>query len=191
MSTVHAYGAHGASDPVVPMTIERRELGPKDVLIDIKFCGICHSDIHFTRGEWGEVPYPRSRATRSPASSPTSASEVSAFTGGDRVGVGCMVNSCGECENCLKGERAVLHPRQHPDLRLGRSRRDDHQRRLLDARRRRRGLRPAGAGRDRARRAPRRCCAPASPPTRRCATGRPGRASRSPSSASAGSGTWP
>jgi uncharacterized zinc-type alcohol dehydrogenase-like protein len=110
MSTVHAYGAHGASDPVVAMTIERREPGPKDVLIDIKFCGICHSDIHFTRGEWGEVPYPAVPGHEIAGIVADVGSEVSSFTGGDRVGVGCMVNSCGECENCLKGEEQYCIP---------------------------------------------------------------------------------
>jgi uncharacterized zinc-type alcohol dehydrogenase-like protein len=110
MSTVHAYGAHGASDPVVPMSIERRELGPKDVLIDIKFCGICHSDIHFTRGEWGEVPYPAVPGHEIAGIVADVGSDVSSFTGGDRVGVGCMVNSCGECENCVKGEEQYCIP---------------------------------------------------------------------------------
>jgi uncharacterized zinc-type alcohol dehydrogenase-like protein len=110
MSTVKAYGAHGASEPVVPLTIERRELGPKDVLIEIKFCGICHSDIHFTRGEWGEVPYPAVPGHEIAGIVADVGAEVSAYTGGDRVGVGCMVNSCRECENCLKGEEQYCIP---------------------------------------------------------------------------------
>jgi alcohol dehydrogenase (NADP+) len=110
MSTVHAYGAHGAAEPVVPLTVERRELGPKDVLIEIKFCGICHSDIHFTRGEWGEVPYPAVPGHEIAGVVADVGAEVSTFTGGDRVGVGCMVNSCGECENCLKGEEQYCIP---------------------------------------------------------------------------------
>ncbi len=110
MSRVNAYGAHGATDAVVPLTIERRELGPKDVLIEIKFCGICHSDIHFTRGEWGEVPYPAVPGHEIAGIVSDVGAEVSGFTGGDRVGVGCMVNSCGECENCLKGEQQYCIP---------------------------------------------------------------------------------
>ena len=58
MSTAHAYGAPAASDPLIPLQIERREVGPKDVAIDIHFCGICHSDIHHARGEWGRINYP-------------------------------------------------------------------------------------------------------------------------------------
>jgi uncharacterized zinc-type alcohol dehydrogenase-like protein len=110
MSTVHAYGAHGASEPVVPLAVERRELGPKDVLIEIRFCGICHSDIHFTRGEWGEVPYPAVPGHEIAGVVADVGAEVSSYTGGDRVGVGCMVNSCRECENCLKGEEQYCIP---------------------------------------------------------------------------------
>ncbi len=57
-TTVKAWGAHSATADLVPLTIERRDLGPKDVLIDIAFAGICHSDIHCIKGEWGQVPYP-------------------------------------------------------------------------------------------------------------------------------------
>ncbi len=110
MSTVNAYGAHGASDPMVPLTIERREVGPKDVLIEIKFCGICHSDIHFTRGEWGEVPYPAVPGHEIAGIVSDVGADVERYSAGDRVGVGCMVNSCGECENCEKGEEQYCIP---------------------------------------------------------------------------------
>ncbi|MGI5423742.1 alcohol dehydrogenase catalytic domain-containing protein [Streptomyces sp. CA-179760] len=58
MSLAHAYVATSATGPLVPGTVERRQVGPKDVLIDIAWAGICHSDIHTVRGDWGEVPYP-------------------------------------------------------------------------------------------------------------------------------------
>ena len=58
MLTVNAYAAPSATEPLVPITIERRDVGPKDVLIEIRYAGICHSDIHTVRGEWGEVAYP-------------------------------------------------------------------------------------------------------------------------------------
>jgi uncharacterized zinc-type alcohol dehydrogenase-like protein len=64
-TTARAVGAQGADTPLQPLGIERRAIGPKDVRIDIRFCGICHSDIHFTRGEWGESPTPPSPDTRS------------------------------------------------------------------------------------------------------------------------------
>ena len=59
MRTVNAYGATSATEPLVPMTVTRRDLGPHDVLIDIAYAGICHSDIHTVRGDWGEIPYPQ------------------------------------------------------------------------------------------------------------------------------------
>src|SRR3954465_9170763 len=90
--------------PLEPLQIERRAIGPNDVRIDIKFCGICHSDIHFARGEWGEIPYPAIPGHEIAGVVAAVGSDVSAFSVGDRVGVGCMVNSCRECENCTKGE---------------------------------------------------------------------------------------
>jgi uncharacterized zinc-type alcohol dehydrogenase-like protein len=102
-STAQAYGAPAASEPLVPLTIERRGVGPRDVLIDIKFCGICHSDIHHCRGEWGEVPYPAVPGHEIAGIVREVGAEVTRHAVGDRVGVGCMVNSCGECENCRKG----------------------------------------------------------------------------------------
>jgi uncharacterized zinc-type alcohol dehydrogenase-like protein len=103
-STAHAYGAPSATGPLAPLTIERRELGPRDVFIDIKFCGICHSDIHHCRGEWGEVPYPAVPGHEIAGIVREVGAEVAAYAVGDRVGVGCMVNSCGDCENCRKGQ---------------------------------------------------------------------------------------
>ena len=63
-TTARAVGTFAPDGPLGPLEIERRALGPKDVRIDIKFCGICHSDIHFARGEWGEVPTPRYPGTK-------------------------------------------------------------------------------------------------------------------------------
>jgi uncharacterized zinc-type alcohol dehydrogenase-like protein len=103
-SAAHAYGAPAASEPLAPLSIERRAVGPRDVLIDIKFCGICHSDIHHCRGEWGKVPYPAVPGHEIAGVVREVGPEVTKHGVGDRVGVGCMVNSCGECENCRKGE---------------------------------------------------------------------------------------
>jgi len=85
-------------------TIERREPGPHDVVIDIEFCGICHSDIHAVRGEWGPVPYPLVPGHEIVGTVSAVGTDVTRHHVGDRVGVGCMVNACGECENCLAGE---------------------------------------------------------------------------------------
>src|SRR3954463_7494206 len=103
-TTARAVGTFAPEAPLGPLEIERRELGPKDVRIDIKFCGICHSDIHFSRGEWGEIPYPAVPGHEIVGIVAEGGSEVTRFAAGDRVGVGCMVNSCRECENCQAGE---------------------------------------------------------------------------------------
>ncbi|HWT92314.1 MAG TPA: NAD(P)-dependent alcohol dehydrogenase [Solirubrobacteraceae bacterium] len=103
-TTARAVGAPAADHALEALEIERRAVGPKDVRIDIKFCGICHSDIHFARGEWGEIPYPAVPGHEIAGVVAEVGSEVTGFAVGDRVGVGCMVNSCRECENCLKGD---------------------------------------------------------------------------------------
>jgi uncharacterized zinc-type alcohol dehydrogenase-like protein len=103
-TNARAYGAQAADAVLAPLQIERRELGPHDVRIDVKFCGICHSDIHFTRGEWGTVPYPAIPGHEIAGIVAAVGHQVAGFKLGDRVGVGCMVNSCRECENCQNGE---------------------------------------------------------------------------------------
>ncbi|MCP2094829.1 MULTISPECIES: NAD(P)-dependent alcohol dehydrogenase [Actinosynnema] len=104
MLTVNAYAAPSATEPLVPTTFERRDVGPRDVLIDIKYCGICHSDIHTVRGEWGGIEYPLAPGHEIAGVVTEVGSEVTKHAVGDRVGVGCMVNSCRECVNCLKGD---------------------------------------------------------------------------------------
>ena len=103
MTTARAYAATSATDPLVPTTIERREVGPHDVLIDIAYAGVCHSDIHTVRGEWGPIAYPQVVGHEIVGTVAEVGPEVTAHKVGDRVGVGCMVNSCRECENCLAG----------------------------------------------------------------------------------------
>ncbi|MFG6503111.1 NAD(P)-dependent alcohol dehydrogenase [Microbacterium sp. P05] len=103
MLTVNAYAAPSATEPLEATTIERRDLGPRDVLIEIKYAGICHSDIHTVRGDWGPVAYPLVVGHEIVGVVSEVGSEVTLHQVGDRVGVGCMVNSCRECENCLAG----------------------------------------------------------------------------------------
>jgi alcohol dehydrogenase (NADP+) len=100
---VNAYAAPSATEPLVPTTIERRDVGPKDVLIEIKYAGVCHSDIHTVRGDWGPITYPQVVGHEIVGVVADVGSEVTLHQVGDRVGVGCMVNSCRECENCLAG----------------------------------------------------------------------------------------
>ncbi|MCO4255121.1 NAD(P)-dependent alcohol dehydrogenase [Pseudarthrobacter cellobiosi] len=104
MFTVSSYAAPSAAEPLVPTKIERRDVGPLDVLIDIKFAGICHSDIHTVRGDWGPQSYPLAPGHEIAGIVTEIGSAVTKHAIGDRVGVGCMVNSCRECVNCLQGE---------------------------------------------------------------------------------------
>ncbi|OAN43206.1 NAD(P)-dependent alcohol dehydrogenase [Microbacterium sp. H83] len=104
MPRVHAYAAPSEAAPLEKTVIERRELGPHDVLIDIAFAGICHSDIHTVRGDWGPQSYPLAPGHEIAGTVAEVGSEVTRHAVGDRVGVGCLVNSCGECRNCLRGD---------------------------------------------------------------------------------------
>ena len=100
MSTVSAYAATSATEPLTRTTITRRDVGPHDVAFDIHFAGICHSDIHTVRGEWGPAAYPVVPGHEIAGIVTEIGSEVTGFTVGDRVGVGCFVDSCRECDNC-------------------------------------------------------------------------------------------
>jgi len=103
MTKAKARAVHGPTDKFQSIEIDRREVGPKDVLIDIKFAGICHSDIHTARGEWREIEYPFVPGHEIVGIVTEVGPEVTKHKVGDRVGVGCMVNSCGECEYCKEG----------------------------------------------------------------------------------------
>ncbi|WP_252312689.1 NAD(P)-dependent alcohol dehydrogenase [Sinobaca sp. H24] len=84
--------------------IQRRDLDTHDVLIEIKYAGICHSDIHTAHGDWGEVNYPLVPGHEIAGIVTNVGPEVTSYKAGDRVGVGCMVDSCGVCKNCQQGE---------------------------------------------------------------------------------------
>jgi uncharacterized zinc-type alcohol dehydrogenase-like protein len=103
MPQVTAYAAPAAKAPLEKTTISRRDPGPKDVVIAITHAGICHSDIHTVRGEWGDQNYPLVPGHEIVGLVTEVGSEVTTHAIGDRVGVGCMVDSCRECENCKKG----------------------------------------------------------------------------------------
>ncbi|MGW0910535.1 NAD(P)-dependent alcohol dehydrogenase [Streptomyces sp. NPDC002784] len=103
MTTVAAYAAPSAKAPLERTTIERRAVGEFDVLIDIKFAGICHSDIHQAREGWGEAIFPMVPGHEIAGVVTEVGSGVTKFAVGDRVGVGCMVDSCRECDNCKAG----------------------------------------------------------------------------------------
>ena len=101
---VNAYAAPAAGRPLAPTTIERRAVGPNDVLIEIEYAGICHSDIHTVNGDWGPQPFPVVPGHEIVGVVAEVGADVSRHQVGDRVGVGCMVNSCGECTNCRNGD---------------------------------------------------------------------------------------
>src|ERR1041384_857431 len=103
MSSASAFAAFDATSPLRPFRLERREPGPRDVEIDIVYCGVCHSDLHTVRSEWSTPTYPCvpgdeivGRVTRVGA-------EVKAFAPGAIAAVGCMVDSCRSCDSCLAG----------------------------------------------------------------------------------------
>lgn len=100
---VPAYVAHGPESPLVAGTVERRGVGPRDVRIEIVWAGICHSDIHTVHGDWGPQTYPLAVGHEIAGTVAEVGSEVDRFEVGQRVGVGCMVGSCRECDNCLAG----------------------------------------------------------------------------------------
>jgi alcohol dehydrogenase (NADP+) len=98
-----AYGAYAADKPLEPIDIERRAPGPTDVQIDIAFCGVCHSDLHTVRSEWGGTIYPCVPGHEIVGHVTAVGGEVTRFKVGDLVGVGCMVNSCQRCPSCADG----------------------------------------------------------------------------------------
>jgi len=104
MPRVTAYAAPSEAAPLEKTVIDRRELGPDDILIDIAFAGICHSDIHTVRGDWGPQRYPLAPGHEIAGTVAAVGSAVTRHAVGDRVGVGCLVDSCGECRSCLRGE---------------------------------------------------------------------------------------
>ncbi|NNN35961.1 NAD(P)-dependent alcohol dehydrogenase [Streptomyces sp. S3(2020)] len=104
MTTVAAYAAPAAKAPLERTTIERRAVREFDVLIDIKFAGICHSDIHQAREGWGEAIFPMVPGHEIAGIVSEVGPGVTRFRVGDRVGVGCLVDSCRECESCKAGE---------------------------------------------------------------------------------------
>ncbi|MFW3171213.1 NAD(P)-dependent alcohol dehydrogenase [Geodermatophilus sp. CPCC 206100] len=101
---VPAYAAPAAGQPLAPTTIERRDVGPNDVLIEIEYAGICHSDIHTVNGDWGPQPFPVVPGHEIVGVVTAVGPHVAGHRVGDRVGVGCMVDSCGECTNCRNGD---------------------------------------------------------------------------------------
>jgi uncharacterized zinc-type alcohol dehydrogenase-like protein len=104
MTVVPAIVSASPEAPLERGTVTRREVGPRDVRIAIAWAGICHSDIHTVRGEWGEQRYPLTVGHEIAGTVVEVGAQVTAFAVGDRAGVGCLVDSCRTCSNCLAGE---------------------------------------------------------------------------------------
>lgn len=99
-----AYAAQSATDPLTPWRFDRKEPEATEVLIEIAYCGVCHTDIHFVKNEWGFSVYPMVPGHEIVGHVRQVGSEVTRWKVGDRVGVGCMVDSCRTCESCEAGE---------------------------------------------------------------------------------------
>ena len=102
MARTRAYAAQTPKSPLAPFEIDRRPVGARDVAIEIEFCGICHSDIHQARDEWGNSTFPMVPGHEIVGKVVGVGAEVKRFRTGDRVGVGCMVDSCRTCAPCRK-----------------------------------------------------------------------------------------
>lgn len=103
MRVTKAYGAYAADRPLEALEVQRRAPGPRDVQIDIAFCGVCHSDLHTVRSEWPGTIYPCVPGHEIVGHVTAVGSEVAGFRVGDAVGVGCMVDSCQDCAACHEG----------------------------------------------------------------------------------------
>ncbi len=104
MPQASGYAAQSAKSPLGPFSFDRRDAREHDVVIDIKFCGICHSDIHQARDEWGGSIFPMVPGHEIAGIVTSIGSGVTKFKVGDKVGVGCFVDSCRTCAECVKGE---------------------------------------------------------------------------------------
>ena len=103
MRKTPAFGARAAKAPLAPMTIERREPGPREVAIDILFCGVCHSDLHQVRDEWGGATFPLVPGHEIVGRVAERGAQATKFREGDVAGVGCFVDSCRACAQCRAG----------------------------------------------------------------------------------------
>ena len=103
MPNAFGYAATDASAPLAPFSFERRAPGLRDVKIKIDWCGVCHSDLHTARGEWGNTLYPSVPGHEIIGVVTEVGAQAAKYKVGDIVGVGCMVDSCRVCESCRSG----------------------------------------------------------------------------------------
>ena len=191
MYTAIGYAAQTPTSPLAPMTFERRSPRPDDVAIEILYCGVCHSDIHQARNEWGIAVYPLMPGHEIIGRVTATGEQVTAYKVGDLVGVGCMVDSCRHCEACAKDLEQYCQ--QGPTMTYATPDRVDGSNTMGAATPAASwsasisccAFRPAWTCP-----APRRSCAPVSPPIRRSSTTVSARGTRSASWAWAGWATW-
>lgn len=105
-----AFAATAAREPLSPYSFDRRDPGPDDVAIEIKYCGVCHSDLHIANNDLGNTRYPIVPGHEIAGLVTAVGANVTRFKEGDRVGVGCMVDSCRACPSCLEGEEQYCVP---------------------------------------------------------------------------------
>lgn len=103
MKTI-GYAAHSEGEALAPYHFQHRDLRPNDVAIEILYCGVCHSDLHTVRGDWGPQTYPLIPGHEIVGRVMEVGSEAKQYKAGDHVAVGCMVDSCQECDQCEHGE---------------------------------------------------------------------------------------
>ena len=103
MSATKAYAAQSATTPLEPWTLDRRVCKPHDIQMDIHYCGVCHSDLHFARNEWGMTVFPVVPGHEIVGKVTAVGSHVKRFKVGDLAGIGCLVDSCRECDSCKDG----------------------------------------------------------------------------------------
>ncbi|TYQ27643.1 NAD(P)-dependent alcohol dehydrogenase [Pseudanabaena sp. UWO311] len=120
----NAYAAQNATTPLAPFSFERRKVGKHDVQIEILYCGVCHSDLHTVRGDWGGATYPCVPGHEIVGRVVKVGKDVNRFKEGDKVGVGCMVDSCLTCANCKDNleqfcEKGTIFTYNSPDKHTG------------------------------------------------------------------------
>ena len=131
MTETAAYAAQAADKPLAPHAIERRAPGPHDVAIDVLYCGVCHSDLHTARNEWNNTIYP-SVPGHEIVGPVTAVGKAVKASRPAKVGVGCMVDSCGHCVSCKEGEENYCENGFTGTYNGPARRRREHLRRLSD-----------------------------------------------------------